>query len=696
MEAAMSDGGLAAVFEPRGVAVIGASADPNKMGSVMATSLRTFPGSVVLVNERGADRSAGLRASVAEGVDALGGSVDLAVLCVPAGLCAGALDRAASAGVTAALVCAGGFAEAGADGARAQAALLDVARRRGIRLLGPTTSGFIAPARGLYASFVPGAQKLEPGSIGVIAASGGVNHALAFLLARAGHGVRLAVGLGNAIDIDTPDVIDHMADDRAIRAIAVHLESVRDGTRLLAAVRRAAAIKPIVALTVGRADVGDFARSHTGALATAWRTTRALLAQAGAVVVDDERELVDAVTALSLTRLAASPDPGVALVTAQAGPGLLVMDELRHAGIRLPHLTDKTQASLARLLPPITYQANPVDTGRPGESFTDVLRCVAADPGVDLMAVYALSEPGAVDLADAVASGTGGSAPLLMAVGGVDDEALTVRDKLLADDISVAIDPTGLAAGVRALVTDARDRSRRSTPGSYAQLSPDVAAAVKGTAEWTEHDAKSLLDLLGITTPRRIPCGSDHDAIAAFAKLRKPLAVKLLDATVLHKTEVGGVHLGIHTPEQLRDAVLRLRAVGAKHVLIEEMADDGVDLIVGARRDPVFGPVVLAGLGGTVAEALADVTLRAAPLTVEEAAEMPGELLGHAILTGWRGGPLLDPTALGSVVARLGQVLADNADLDEIEINPLRVTRSGLIALDAVVTLRSANDQPYQ
>jgi acyl-CoA synthetase (NDP forming) len=686
-------GNLASVFAPRGIAVIGASIDPDKMGSVMARSLAAFGGPVVKVNERGGDSAAGLFRSVSDGMQALG-VVDLAILCVPAPLCAGALDRAADAGVRGALVCAGGFAEAGHEGERAQADLLEVARRHHVRVLGPNTSGFFVPGDGLFATFVPGALTISAGNIGLVAASGGVNHALAFLLQSAGHGVRLAVGLGNAIDVGTAEVISHLAQDDAVHAIAVHLESVDDGPALVSAVRDAARSKPVVVLVVGRADVGDFARSHTGALATAWRTTCAVLAQAGAVVVDDERELVDAVTALSSTRLDPHPDPGVALVTAQAGPGLLVMDSLRHHGVRLPELSTQTQEHLGALLPPITFQANPVDTGRPSDTFADVIRTAAHDPSVDLVALYALTEPGAVDLSTAILAGAE-AGPLVAGVGGTEAETVPVRGRLLGEGIAVSAAPTGLAASVRALVTDARQQHRLLQSVRSSAPTTQVNDLIGAKGAWDEHEAKQLLGSLGIQTPRGIACDNEDEARRALDVLCAPLAVKLLDATVLHKTEVGGVHLGVSTPDDLDLALRGLRDSGAHRFLLEEMSEGGLDLIVGARRDPVFGPVVLFGLGGTVAEALADVSIRAAPLSVEEARNMPSELSGRQLLQGWRGAPRLDSQALADIVVTLGDLLTAHPELDEVEINPLRLSSQGLVALDAVITTRSNDAESH-
>jgi succinyl-CoA synthetase beta subunit len=213
----------------------------------------------------------------------------------------------------------------------------------------------------------------------------------------------------------------------------------------------------------------------------------------------------------------------------------------------------------------------------------------------------------------------------------------------------------------------------------------DDGVAVGTVGPWDENQAKDVLDALGIRTPARVRCETADEVYDAFERLGGPVAVKLLDAAVLHKTEVGGVHLGIRSREDLAVALDSLERAGATRFLVEAMAPPGVDLIVGARRDPVFGPVVLAGLGGAAAEALADVAVRAVPLSVEEAATMPDDLIGRALLDGWRNGPVLDRDELARVLCALGRLLLGSPAVDEIEINPLRLTSDGLVALDAVI-----------
>jgi len=676
---------LAPLFAPRGIAVIGASRSPGKLGAALARSLRGFAdrgGHLALVNSR----DSGMYESV--GAAATAGPVDLAMICVPAAACPHILADAAAAGARAAVICGGGFAEAGGEGIVLQRELASVVAGTDIRLLGPNTSGFLAPPAGLSASFVPGVAAVPAGRVAVVAASGGMNHALAFLLTEAGHGLSLAVGLGNAVDVTAPDVLDYLAADPQTTAVALHVESVADGPRLVRAVRALTARTPVVALVIGRNDIGAFAASHTGALATSWRTTRAALAQAGAVLVDDERELVDAVGALAISRAGPGPDPGVGVVTAQAGPGLLLLDDLRGRRAEVPELGPATRSALAAVLPPLTFQLNPVDTGRPGPEFGQVLAAVAADPSIDVIAGYALHEPDAVDLVAAAQDGLITGVPMVLGVGGTGREVAEVRRGLLAAGIAAATDPRGVAAATAALLADARARHRAALDDA---VRPVADVEIDGRP-YDEHDAKELLTRLGIATTARRVCTDRASAHEALDELGGSVAVKLLDATVQHKTEVGGVHLNVRTDADLDAALDALQAIGATRFLIEAMAPSGVDLVVGARRDPVFGPIVLLGLGGTTAEALADVCVRLAPLSDSDAATMPGELAGRALLDGWRGGPVLPSAELGRIVASLGSLVTTHPRIAEVEVNPLRLTTAGLVALDAVITTREVTD----
>ncbi|TDL33422.1 acetate--CoA ligase family protein [Arthrobacter nitrophenolicus] len=667
---------LSALFAPKGIVVVGASSSPEKLGAVMAQSLSSYGAPVELVNSRGEN---GMHTTIAGAAAAIPGGPDLAVLCVPAAATAQALRDSAANGAKAALVCAGGFAEAGGPGIEYSAQVEQAVRDTGIRLLGPNTSGFFVPGRNLRASFVPGVAELQPGSVAVVAASGGVNHVLAFHLQRSGPGVSLAVGIGAGTDITAPDVLDYLISDEQTKAVALHLETVSDGPALVDAVSRLTAVKPVVALVVGRNDVSEFAQSHTGALATSWRTTRSVLKQAGAVIVDDENQLVAAVTALSGRRLAPAANPGVGLITGQAGPGLLIADALHGSGVAVPRLAQATQDVIGTYLPPLTFQANPVDTGRPGPGYEKIVAAVANDPAIDLVAVYGLTEP-VTDLPlSVVESGAAGTMPFVIGVDGPESDLERARKSAQQHDVPLISGPTSLAHGLVALVGDSRGQFVRSGTRERNFTWPDVEGP------WDENRAKELLGAIGITTPARHSCTSRRAAHEALLEIGGPVAVKLLDAAVLHKTEIGGVHLGVKSAEDMDRALDALQAVGAREFLVEAMAPAGVDLVVGVRRDPVFGPIVVLGLGGTAAEVYADVSIRSAPLSERAAEDMPNELLARELLYGFRSGPTLDIAELSAVLVTLGDALVSNEAIAEIEINPLRLTHEGLVALDAVV-----------
>ena len=670
---------LSCLLEPQGVVVIGASASPGKLGHAMMTSLSGFTGVVAAVNPSGNHPSA--FASVAEAAASHPSILDLAVLCIPAQLVPRALLECSDAGIGAALVCSGGFAEIGEAGIAVQRDLEDAIDNSGLRVLGPNTSGFFRPGAGLFATFVPGAASLRPGAVGLVAASGGVNHALAFQLDQVGAGVSLGVGVGAGTDVQAPDVIDYLARDPSTKAVALHLENVSDGQRLLRSVRECALRKPIAVLVVGRNDISEFATSHTGALATSWATTRALLRQAGAVVVDTEVELVNAASALSAPRVRKNGHPGIGLVTGQAGPGLIIADELATRGLELPSLGDETAGRLAELLPPLTFLGNPVDTGRPSDTYPDIIWAVAEDPAIDVLGVYGITEP-VITLPAAVAAAAP-SVPTVVAVDGPAEEILRVREAAHRD-IPVLVGPTALVHGLSAITADAKARAREST------RTEDVSAPTSGVAQlsagpWHEAAAKDLLDVLGFTTPARRVCASGEDARRALDDLRAPLAVKILDATVLHKTDIGGVHLGVRDAATMAAAIDALAGIGATEFLVESMAPSGRDLILGVRRDPVFGPIVVLGLGGVEAEIWEDTAICGAPSSLADLAELPDRLRSRALVDGHRGGPVLDRPEFARVARRLLDVLVEHPQLSEIEINPLRLTHTGLVALDAVV-----------
>jgi len=682
---------LERLFAPMSVAVVGASAAPAKAGYQAVSALASFAGEVFPINPKG---SAVLGREAFPSLRALSRPVDLVVFAIPAAACVAAVREAIECGCGAGLIVSGGFAESGAEGAELEAELGRLCRESGFRLLGPNTAGFLNTRLSLTASFLPSAGLIPAGQVAVVAQSAGINLTVSFLLAKLGYGVSCAVGLGNGVDVGAADVLEFVANQPETKSIALHLEGIRDGRRLYETILRVARRKPIVVFTVGKSEIGEFARSHTGNLIGSYALRCSALEQAGAVLVDSTEELAVAAAALSLHRLPAKLEPGIGVITAQAGAGLAMLDLLKSRGVAVPALTASTRASIATQLPPMTYQQNPVDTGRPGPLFSEVVSAVAEDDNIDLVIAFALSEPAALEpgtMLPAVQRRV--LKPILFGTMGPSDEVGETARGLRAEGFYVAQSPEELARAACALARDASLQARVARASSRG--SSPTAPQVLDTPD--EDTAKQVLVALGIATPRRVVCTSHEAAQQALRRLEKPVVAKILAAEIEHKTEVGGVCLNISDAAALAGALAQLDAiplVSARRYLIEETAPTGLELIVSATRDASFGPLVMVGLGGVFAEALRDTAIRLAPLSLAEAEEMLGQLRAAPLLAGWRGSPKLDGGAVAHCLVVLGDWLSRYPNIQQIEINPLRVYPSGVLALDATLLVKSAGSAP--
>jgi acetyltransferase len=670
------------LFAPASVAVVGASLSPDKAGHQAVLALGSFRGEVFPINPK-VEQIAGRR--VFPSLRALGRPVDLALFALPAAACPAAVEEAIECGAGGGLIVGGGFAESGPEGARIQAQLEAACARSPFRLLGPNTAGFVNKDLSLTASFLLGADRIPKGSVAVVAQSAGICLTVSFLLAQRGYGASMAVGLGNAMNVDASDVLEFVANQPTTRAIALHLEGLKHGRRLFETLKRVTPKKPVVVLTVGRSDVAEFAQSHTGNLMGSYSLRTSALRQAGAVVVDSTEELVAATALLSEQRLPPKLRPGVGVLTAQGGAGLLVLDRLKQRGVTVPALSEMTRERIERELPPMTFLRNPVDTGRPPPTFPAVLEALTLDPAIDATLVYAIHEPAvlrAEQVLPAVARRV--KKPIVFATVGPPGDPDETCAVLRKEGIYVAGSPEQLADAAIALVEDASAQYRlaRGEPEATAELAAPV------TLGYDEPAAKEILDGLGIRTPRRVVCSSHEEALAAFARLSKPVVAKIVAREILHKTEVGGVVLGIVDVDGMNAALAKLDSIpleSPRRYLLEETAPQGLELIVGAVRDATFGPTLMVGLGGTVAEALRDTASRLAPVTAAEAEEMLDELRAVALLGGFRGSPALDRAAVARTLVALGRFLSSHPALTEVEINPLRVYPQGVLALDALL-----------
>lgn len=675
---------LQRLLNPASIALVGASADPDKAGSQALRFLSAFPGKLVAVHPREKQiQGFPCYPSLA----ALPGPVDLVVLAIPAQHCIQAAKDAAECGVGGIFIISGGFGETGEAGQALQAQLAKVCRSTGLRLLGPNTSGFINPHQSCVATFVPGADKLGAGRVAVVAQSGGINLTMAFLLDRLGEGVSLAVGLGNAVDINSADVLSMLADDPHTGAIALHLEGVPHGRALFDTLRRVTPKKPVIALVAGRSDIGEFAVSHTGNLMGSYQRTAAALVQAGAVVVDSTDELAQAAAVLAAGRLAPKERNAFGVITGQAGPGLLIVDGLKTAGLAVPELGAATMKAIEALLPPMTFVKNPVDTGRPGPSFPEIVRLVAGDANIDATLVFGLCEPAVLDPAAATKPAFDAGERVVFGTMGLPQDLQPALNALRAVGVPTVQSPERLVLAARCLDADSRAQWRLSH-----QAHQQFASVAPLSGSFDEAGGKALLAQYGIRSPRRKLCANRQLAIAAFEELSKPVVVKIAADDIAHKTEAGGVFLNVRTATELAgalDAIQRIPTATPGRVLIEEMAAPGVDLIVGGVRDPSWGPCVVIGLGGVTAEAMADFSVRLAPLGLEDVQEMLDALRGKRLLDGFRNLPACDRGAIADVAMALSRALVEHPEIAELEINPLRTSKDGALALDALVVLRS-------
>jgi len=675
---------ISRLFNPKSIAVVGASKDPAKAGSQALKTLSGFPGKLVAVHPRETEiQGFPCYPSLTD----LPEPVDLAILAIPARHCVQAAADAAARGVGGVFIVSGGFGETGEEGAELERQLEEICRTTGLRLLGPNTSGFVNPAAGCIASFVPGVDTIAAGNIAVVAQSGGVNLSVGYLLDSLGEGVSIAAGLGNAADIGTRDMLELLADDENTAAIALHLEGVTDGRAMFETLRRVTPRKPVVAVVAGRADIGEFAVSHTGNLMGSRERTVAALTQGGAIVVDTLDDLAQAVAVLSRRRLPPKSANGMALITGQAGPGLLITDALKSADIALPELAGDTMERIGGLLPPMTFIKNPIDTGRPGPGFPDVVRAAAEDDAIDAVLVFGISEPSVLDPAKALRPAHEATGkPVLFGTLGPAPDLEKARNDLKPSGTPMVLGPDRLALAGIALDADARHQWLLSQR-SERTASPDAETL---SGPFDESSAKQLIRSYGISAPRSVLCETRDEAVRAFAELDKPVVVKIAAADVAHKTEVGGVILNVRDDKGLEDALDRIGRIPAAtpgRVLIEEMAPAGVELIVGGVRDPSWGPCVVIGLGGVLAEAVSDSSVALAPLGEADVAHMLDGLRGKKVLDGFRDLPRCDRAAIAAVAIAVGQLLADHPEIREVEINPLRVNEAGAIALDALVVL---------
>ena len=702
-------GAVAAVqsfLEPRSVAVIGASRRRGTVGGEILHNLLAgeFTGAVHAVNDK-ADVVQSLPAH--RSVRDIPGGVELAIVAVPAEQVVAAAHECATAGVRSLLVISSGFAETGAEGARRQWELLEVCRAAGMRIVGPNCLGVLntSPQVRLNATFAPPAA--VPGGVGFMSQSGGLGIAIIEAASHLGIGLSSFVSVGNKSDLSGNDFLQYWEQDPDTKLALLYLESFGNPRKFARIARRVSAAKPILAVKSGRSAAGARATSsHTGAMLSASDVTvDALFDQAGVIRTDGIHELFDVAALLS-----AQPVPRgdrVVIVTNGGGPGILCADACQASGVEIGELAADVGAQLAEFLPNGAALGNPIDmiATASADDYRRTLQTLADADACD--AIITIFVPAlattAAEVAGAIrdfarANRDVATASVFMISGGLPAELSAGEVRVPGYEF-----PEDAARAVALAARHGRWRARDvgSVPSFEGLRSHEAAAII--SKELARDDAwlspvsvTQLFDCYGlplITT--RVVSDADH-AVAAATELGMPVALKASAAGLVHKTDAGGVRLGLEGADAVRAAAREIEhaVAGAGYrldgLVVQPMAPTGVELIVGVVNDHSFGPVLACGAGGTAAELVGDVTVRITPVSDLEAREMVRSLRTFPLLDGYRGAPRCDLAAIEDVLLRVSAMVEAHPEIVELDCNPLIAGPDGVVIVDARVRVETA------
>jgi len=682
-----------ALFAPRCVALVGASATPGKLGHLVMQNLiatdSAFQGEVVAVHpERGEVLGRPAYASLSS----VPGAVDLAIVAAPSAEVPAIIEDCAAARVPVAVVISGGFAETGDAGLALERRALAAARAGGVRLIGPNCFGVVSPSVGLNASLGLGLP--ARGGIALFTQSGAYGMAAFSRSQEELIGFSRVVACGNKADLDETDLLRAFAGDPKTRVIAMLLESIGDGRGFFKAAREVGAHKPIVVLKTGRGEAGRrAAASHTAALATDTAVTLAALRQAGVHVVDDGLTLLD--LAAALDRQPPLTGCRVAIITNSGGTGVELADLLESHGLEVPRLSEALQSAIATALPAHGSAANPIDVTTDWPRFPEMygatLASLLASDEIDAVVLVLLQRSALMSevtdrvIAEVNAARADGSHKPVHVCWVAPETAAANRKRLLAAGIPCHPWPARTAE-LLAL-------TRSKSAARDIALSPPFAAAPRAMADgWLPSTlAFELLAEAGLPVTSWRLVHSRREAVAAADDLGMPVVLKAEQPGLTHKSECGGVRLGLATHAAVAAAYDDVSTrLGSAAALLQRQVAPGIELVLGARHDATFGPVVIAGLGGIWVEALGDVALRLAPVGEAEARRMLDELKGRALLTGARGQAGIDLSGFASLIAAFSKWVAGVPWLEELDLNPVIATADGFVVVDARMRASSA------
>jgi acetyltransferase len=694
---------FAKLLRPSSIAVVGASANPDKVGYAVLQNIIVggFAGGIFPVNP-GTQEILGLKCfkSLLE----IPGEVDCAVVIVKRDLVIQVLNDCVTKGTKAVIVITAGFGETGEEGKRLQHDIAQVARQAGITMLGPNCLGLINPVCKLNASF--GQALGEPGSIALISQSGALITAIQDLAANNKIGFSILASLGNKASLDEVEFLENLKYDDNTKVIAAYLEDISRGQDFMRVAERVGKVKPIVILKAGRTQAGArAASSHTGSLAGADAAYNSAFERTGVIRAQSIEHLFDVATAFAYQPLPAGDRIGI--VTNAGGPGIMMSDALELAGLKVAKIDDETKAKLLKVLPPAASVQNPVDVlgDAPGSVYGKAIDIMLASSSIDALVVILTPQKMTDDIGTAqviVDISKKYDKPVLACFMGADIIAKGVTI-LKENKIPQYTIPERAADAMKEMVKYGTYKARQLRMVERFAVNKNPAIKILRSYrtnemyEIGEFDAKAIMKAYNFDTPKGILATTAGEAVRFAGEVGYPLAMKISSPDILHKSDVGGVKIGLTSAAGVEDAfelmMLRIRRkmpeADIRGVLLEKMVTGGKEVILGMKRDRQFGPMLMFGLGGIFVEVLKDVTFGLAPLTGEECMKMVESVKTYKLLKGVRGEKPVDIDAIVLNMQRLSQLVMDFPEIEEIDINPLKVGMlgDGAVVVDARIII---------
>ncbi len=687
-------------FKPKGIALIGATSNPLKGGySLLRNLMDGFKGGIYPVNPRYAEiEGLACYSSVQQVPD----PVDLAILFIPAEMAPQVIRECAQRGIKGVIIESGGFAETGEHGAALQETLKQIARETGIRLWGPNCMGLVDVARKYVFSFVARSiwdEKFIPGKVSLIVQSGMLSGV--FLIDAMTHGtldISKVCSIGNKMDVDECDLLEYMIEDEDTGVIGLYIESIKDGRRFMELCRRSK--KPVVVLKGGKSTKGaEAAMSHTASLAGNGAVVSGALAQAGVTQATDFKQMMDICRSLAMFPLV--PGKGrIAIITYSGGSGIVSSDFIDMMGLELAELSEATKDAMKSVYPEWMPVSNPLDlwpaVERNGadKAYGTAIMAACADPNVDALFIHVFVGGFALrtDIASMAEAARAAGKPVFCWLMGARDEARA----FLINAHSLGIPVFGeLYRAVECMAAvfehkknaEPREPAISSLAGTGHALPAELTDGTKGVLD--EYLSKRILEAYGIPVTHEKIVSSRQEARKAASDFGFPVVVKGLVPGMVHKSELGLVLMGIKSAEEAGLCFVSLNeAMSDKgKVLVQKQIHGETELIVGLVRDPQFGPCVMCGIGGVLAEVLEDTLFAVAPVSHSEALDMTGRLRAQKLLDGFRGAPPVDRDALARILMNLGELGLAHPRIREIDINPLIIAEGKPVAVDATVIL---------